>query len=673
MSKYRPLKRRLLSPSPIHCESLEERRLLTPLVVSDTPAIDVITLGVTGGGIKVILNGVETDYKPNQWDSVLVSSSAGADTINVQATIVPTIVHYAANGATVNIGDAGGVQNIKADLNANGVMGGPVAEGTATINIDDTGDAAPRAISMITDGQQQIIAGLAPAKISIGVVVPPLLPISPGSGVSQENLTLSTGASADTLTISQLRSALDTSLFNAGGNDAINIGGGSLAQIDSDISIWGIPGFLSQTNKTSLKLDDASDAFAAQFTFSAIYPPGPGAIVDIDFQGAAIPTQRVSFRIAEISSATLTGGSGGNKFLVQALPARNTPDGPNLTLNAGNGSDSVTLNTTAAGTLVNINGQGGNDTFRAGPLGPFAPTGINGNLNFDGGAGADTLTILGPESNPLDIPTVPDILTVGLAQHRDLTIHYADIAKLQIENGNYQIDNDLGHIALFIASEPSVISFESTISVTINATQNLNALDISAGPVTLAAGAGIVLNTDSLHITGGSLDIADNSLQVHYAGGVTPFTSIRAAIFAHGIFTSSADAHHTLGYADSADGIVPTLPTSTVVVTYALFGDANLDRKVNFSDLVIVAQHYGLSPNANWDEGDFNQDGAVGFADLVLLAQNYGSAFPAAAAAPPTKAAVFATPAAALVPAPKAASRVAAGTPVFATRRQRRR
>jgi hypothetical protein len=54
-------------------------------------------------------------------------------------------------------------------------------------------------------------------------------------------------------------------------------------------------------------------------------------------------------------------------------------------------------------------------------------------------------------------------------------------------------------------------------------------------------------------------------------------------------------------------------------------GDANLDGKVDFADLLTLSQHYGLDRNSTWSEGDFNGNGAVNFNDLVLLAQNYGS------------------------------------------------
>ena len=57
-------------------------------------------------------------------------------------------------------------------------------------------------------------------------------------------------------------------------------------------------------------------------------------------------------------------------------------------------------------------------------------------------------------------------------------------------------------------------------------------------------------------------------------------------------------------------------------------GDANLDGKVDFADLVIVARNYGKTSGVTWVDGDFNGDGSVGFDDLVILARNYGHALP---------------------------------------------
>ena len=63
---------------------------------------------------------------------------------------------------------------------------------------------------------------------------------------------------------------------------------------------------------------------------------------------------------------------------------------------------------------------------------------------------------------------------------------------------------------------------------------------------------------------------------------------------------------------------------SAVTLTgFSLPGDANEDGSVNFTDLLILAQHYGQS-GQNWNTGDFTNDGSVNFTDLLLLAQNYG-------------------------------------------------
>jgi endonuclease/exonuclease/phosphatase family metal-dependent hydrolase len=58
----------------------------------------------------------------------------------------------------------------------------------------------------------------------------------------------------------------------------------------------------------------------------------------------------------------------------------------------------------------------------------------------------------------------------------------------------------------------------------------------------------------------------------------------------------------------------------------ALAGDVTLDDRVNFDDLLVLAQNYDTPSGATWMTGDFDRDGAVGFSDLLALAQNYGGA-----------------------------------------------
>jgi hypothetical protein len=66
---------------------------------------------------------------------------------------------------------------------------------------------------------------------------------------------------------------------------------------------------------------------------------------------------------------------------------------------------------------------------------------------------------------------------------------------------------------------------------------------------------------------------------------------------------------------------------------FALAGDANHDRKVDFDDLVILAQNYNTT-GKTFATADFNYDTKVDFEDLVLLAQRYNTTLPAPLSAP---------------------------------------
>lgn len=69
---------------------------------------------------------------------------------------------------------------------------------------------------------------------------------------------------------------------------------------------------------------------------------------------------------------------------------------------------------------------------------------------------------------------------------------------------------------------------------------------------------------------------------------------------------------------------IPTYEANSLLLrASATPGDANLDAKVNFDDLLILAQGYGLS-GRNWLGANFNGDDLVAFDDLLLMAQNYG-------------------------------------------------
>jgi len=72
------------------------------------------------------------------------------------------------------------------------------------------------------------------------------------------------------------------------------------------------------------------------------------------------------------------------------------------------------------------------------------------------------------------------------------------------------------------------------------------------------------------------------------------------------------------------NGVYLDSPLTTFRVYAPIPGDANLDGKVDFADLLIVAQNYGTSTATSWQTGDFYATGKVDFSDLLVLAQHYG-------------------------------------------------
>jgi autotransporter-associated beta strand protein len=100
-------------------------------------------------------------------------------------------------------------------------------------------------------------------------------------------------------------------------------------------------------------------------------------------------------------------------------------------------------------------------------------------------------------------------------------------------------------------------------------------------------------------------------LQTSYGPvGGHPFSAVNGGK----IFSSTAEsAGRALGWSDNG--------TNQVTVMYTMYGDANLDGAVDFSDLTSVLANYDSS--GTWATGDFNYDGVVDFSDLTSVLANY--------------------------------------------------
>jgi autotransporter-associated beta strand protein len=190
----------------------------------------------------------------------------------------------------------------------------------------------------------------------------------------------------------------------------------------------------------------------------------------------------------------------------------------------------------------------------------------------------------------------------------------------------------------------------------LGASQKVRSVTITGGTAQLVSGALKVLTVgdgtetfSTVSVTGGKLDLTTNGMVVDYAPGgeTTVLQSIRGQIIAgynggdwqgNGITSSTAAADGTkaVGYAQASEvapgGVFLGVPVdaTAVVVRYTIYGDATLDGKVDFNDLVKLAQNYNIVDGTRlWSSGDFTYDGNTDFNDLVKLAQNYNTALPA--------------------------------------------
>ena len=206
-----------------------------------------------------------------------------------------------------------------------------------------------------------------------------------------------------------------------------------------------------------------------------------------------------------------------------------------------------------------------------------------------------------------------------------------------------------------------------------SAGQTVQTLTLIGGDAVVSAPGGALkigngTATTPLQTGGGKVDLRSNGLVVDHPDfdGPSELQSVRQQIInaynpsspgagdgnwqgstgiTSSLLTSPANANKAIGYGTSAELLGASggafmgqsVDGSAVLARYTLAGDANLSGKVDFSDLVALAQNYGAdftdpnNPNPTdswWSHGDFNYDGKVSFTDLVKLAQNYGSALP---------------------------------------------
>ncbi len=194
--------------------------------------------------------------------------------------------------------------------------------------------------------------------------------------------------------------------------------------------------------------------------------------------------------------------------------------------------------------------------------------------------------------------------------------------------GNITIDGPgVRQVAIGVQSAGQILTVDS------GGVLELENLSINSGAVTVNGGGqlelalhagGFTLSALTIQ-TGGTMDITNNSVGIDYGvGNSSPKSAVANDISAGAIFSSTARANSqdAVGYADGSSDAGTAAAPGQVLVRYTLNGDANLDRLVNFQDLVAVVQNFNKN-GTDWSTGNFSFGSSTNFNDLVTVVQNF--------------------------------------------------
>ena len=325
------------------------------------------------------------NYEYPDTGSATIKTGTGGATVNVHGTGTNTNLIGAASGA-VNVGNAGSVQGIDGALD---IENPPSLN---SITIDDSADTTARTVALSSftpagDTAWESISGLAPAPISYEVGDVISATINGGSGGNTFNVDslaagigstfLNSGTGIDTVNIRSTDAGTTLSLDGVNGNDSVYVtSAGSVQGIGGTVNIENTGAF------DSLTIDDSADTTARTVTLNSFMPGADSAWESL----AGLAPGTINYELADMHSATIDGGSGGNTFNVSYVG----PEGV-INLNSGTGVDHVNIAATAAGTTLNLQGQSNADVVSITSAGSVQ--GILGTVNIENTLSLDTLTI----------------------------------------------------------------------------------------------------------------------------------------------------------------------------------------------------------------------------------------------------------------------------------------
>ena len=386
------------------------------------------------------------------------------------------------------------------------------------------------------------------------------------------------------------------------------------------------------------------DTFRIQNPLTAhVYADATVKSIHFTYDGGSDPQN--SFSISAPSPIYDLGPGGNADGLIQA---------PNGNLLIGGSTTGTIVQITKAGTLVGSVNVSGTNPYHL-SLSP------DGNTIYSGGStslfqGGDTPGPLGVTpffSNGAGHAVSGDDSGITQLAFLGKTVYYTsspDTGNGSVGTFNLGTFTTTRHIASLPAAHG--ITFDPfTNDLIVSGAGHITQIDPNTFQVVSdldLSGSGITM-LDQLFVDGhGHLFAGDN-------GQVSLFTG--KGTLGKLVFLDYSGGTHQVG---AAANFVATrdlaLGLDDITLPPPLTADINGDGKVDFSDLVLLAAHYGTTSGATLPTGDLNGDGKVDFADLVILASRYGQK---------------ASPAVVLVPEPGFAGWFVAGVVTFVACRRR--
>lgn len=458
-------------------------------------------------------------------------------------------------------------------------------------------------------------------------------------GSDVELMLLVAGSAVNTVNIPSTYSATTFALNNSGGADIVNIGNATngVQSIVSPVFIENNPSF------TTLNINDSANT-----TARSAY---------IEFSGTqweylnGLSPGTIYFDRVDIASVNITTGLAADSLVVDA-------NSETLVLNSAGGQDSVQLGDSDFLFGDGMDRMTGNITINNSPS--FTHLTLSDSL---GGAGRNATWSLNG-----NYTVVSGLQPAGTVSYNNFDIYsvdvfgssFDDIYAFNHESETTTVNTGGGNDQLLVNSTDaggSIIvntgSGDDTLRInndsvgiataTLADTDEVSLLTIFAGGrLNMLSGANITLFSSGVTLDG-VLDIADNAfVRRNYSPSFTYYSDALRAGYNGGLWNGAAFAlvssvaagagvaGDSVGYAFASQTSLSALSgialnAGDLVVRYTIEGDANLDRIVNFTDLLRVSQNYGQSGRM-WSLGNFDYDAtnSVSFSDLLKLSQHYG-------------------------------------------------